>query len=672
MAVRRGGRLRTPRALTVVAVCGLLAGGALGGFGSDAGATRLGGLDTRLSPASVRQLTIVWRGATGGAVSSSPAVAGGVVYVGSDDGFLTAFDAKAGLGCRLFGCAPLWRGVTGGAVTSSPAVANGTVFVGSSDGRLYAFDANRCSQFPTIPCAPSWVGLTAGPVTSSPTVVNGVVYVGSDDGRLYAFNAAGCGGPPGAACGPRWRAFTSGRVSSSPAVASGLVYVGSENRRLYAFDASGCAGAPATPCTEVWRGVTGGPVRSSPTVALGAVYVGSDDGRLYAFDAAGCAGAPATACSPLWRGVTGGPVSSSPAVANGVIYVGSVDGHLYAFGVAYGTACSGAPKVCAPRWVGATGGPVKSSPAVGNGAVYVGSEDQHLYAFATNDGPDVCSNPPRVCAPVWVGAIGGKVTSSPAVASGNVYVGSSAGSLVSLRAVVQPISPTLASGVVTPDRDDTYALFAAGNSVTASAPGSNVSLNTRIAFWHRSGRVTSNEQSCATWAGQSAAVNQEGAVLRVRELANGVRRGILVTKNVWLGANWIFNVHVWSTGWPEVYEQIAHFDLGPVFAPNGQLVPLPWRLCARVVGNVVSFIAWPADQLRPSWEDATHGGRVVLPEGWSAPGFAGWYIGHLRPGDSAALTNLASGSFAPDENASRSSGPATPPPRAPAVTHGKL
>jgi outer membrane protein assembly factor BamB len=661
------------RALIVVAGCGLLAGTVLGGLGPNAGATRLAALDTRLSRASVRELTIVWRGATGGGISSSPAVAGGVVYVGSNDGFLFAFDAKAGLGCRLFGCAPLWRGATGGAVTSSPAVANGIVYVGSSDGRLYAFDATRCAQSPTIPCAPTWVGSTAGPVTSSPTVVNGVVYVGSDDGRLYAFDAAGCLGAPASACRPRWRAFTSGPVSSSPAVASGLVYVGSENGRLYAFDASGCAGAPATPCREVWRGVTGGPVRSSPAVALGAVYVGSDDGRLYAFDASGCAGAPATACRPLWRGVTNGPVSSSPAVADGVIYVGSDDGHLYAFAGAGTTACSGAPKVCSPRWVGQTRGPVSSSPAVGNGVVYVGSDDQHLYGFATNNGTNVCSNPPRVCVPVWVGAIGGAVASSPAVVSGGVYVGSSAGSLVSLRAVVEPISPTLASGVITPDRDDTYALFAAGNTVTASAPGSNVSLNTRVAFWRRNARVTSNEQSCATWAGQSAAVNQEGAVLRVRELANGVRRGILVTKNVWLGANWIFNVHVWSTGWPEVYEQIAHFDLGPVLAPYGQLVPLPWRLCARVVGNVVSFIVWPANQTRPSWEDASHGGRVVLPEGWSAPGYAGWYIGHLRLGDTATLTNLASGPVAPDENASRGSVRApTSPPLAPAVTHGKL
>jgi outer membrane protein assembly factor BamB len=69
-------------------------------------------------------------------VRSSPAVANGVVYVGSDDGRLYAFGAG---GCGAATCAPLWSYATGSAVRSSPAVANGMVYVGSDDGRLYAF-----------------------------------------------------------------------------------------------------------------------------------------------------------------------------------------------------------------------------------------------------------------------------------------------------------------------------------------------------------------------------------------------------------------------------------------------------------------------------------------------------------------------------------------------------
>ena len=75
--------------------------------------------------------TLLWSYATGGYVLSSPAVANGVVYVGSRDYKLYALKAKTGV--------PLWSYATGGQVDSSPAVANGVVYVGSGDGKVYAF-----------------------------------------------------------------------------------------------------------------------------------------------------------------------------------------------------------------------------------------------------------------------------------------------------------------------------------------------------------------------------------------------------------------------------------------------------------------------------------------------------------------------------------------------------
>jgi hypothetical protein len=65
-----------------------------------------------------------------GQVFSSPAVANGVVYVGSDDSNVYALNATTG--------AKLWGFTTGYWVYSSPAVANGTVYVGSVDGNVYA------------------------------------------------------------------------------------------------------------------------------------------------------------------------------------------------------------------------------------------------------------------------------------------------------------------------------------------------------------------------------------------------------------------------------------------------------------------------------------------------------------------------------------------------------
>ena len=58
----------------------------------------------------------------------------GVVYVTSNDvnGSLWALQASTGT--------VLWRDTTGGHMTwSSPAVANGVVYVGSDDGNVYAF-----------------------------------------------------------------------------------------------------------------------------------------------------------------------------------------------------------------------------------------------------------------------------------------------------------------------------------------------------------------------------------------------------------------------------------------------------------------------------------------------------------------------------------------------------
>ncbi len=62
-----------------------------------------------------------------------PGSGGGTVYIGSDDGTVTALDAATG---RL-----RWTYTTGSRVDSSPAVAGGTVYAGSDDGQVYALDA---------------------------------------------------------------------------------------------------------------------------------------------------------------------------------------------------------------------------------------------------------------------------------------------------------------------------------------------------------------------------------------------------------------------------------------------------------------------------------------------------------------------------------------------------
>ena len=99
-------------------------------------------------------------------------------------------------------------------------MSNGVVYVGSFNDKVYAFDAaatSSCSGTPTT-CPPLWTGTTGGEVWSSPAVNNGVVYVGSSDDNLYAFSAAGttnCSGTP-LTCSPLWTARTASDIVSSP------------------------------------------------------------------------------------------------------------------------------------------------------------------------------------------------------------------------------------------------------------------------------------------------------------------------------------------------------------------------------------------------------------------------------------------------------------------------
>ena len=112
-----------------------------------------------------------WSYTTGDIIFSSPAVAGGMVYVGSYDGKVYCLDASTG--------AFVWSYTTGSVVSSSPAVAGGMVYVDSFDGKVYCLDA--------VTGAFVWSYTTGDNVDSSPAVAGGMVYVGSYDRKVYAF-----------------------------------------------------------------------------------------------------------------------------------------------------------------------------------------------------------------------------------------------------------------------------------------------------------------------------------------------------------------------------------------------------------------------------------------------------------------------------------------------------
>jgi outer membrane protein assembly factor BamB len=71
----------------------------------------------------------------------------------------------------------IWTFTTNARVDSSPAIAGGRVYVGSNDGRLYTLDltgGKKLSEF------------NAGaPLSASPAIAAGKLVIGSQDGKLY-------------------------------------------------------------------------------------------------------------------------------------------------------------------------------------------------------------------------------------------------------------------------------------------------------------------------------------------------------------------------------------------------------------------------------------------------------------------------------------------------------
>jgi len=333
-------------------------------FGFTADGRRNNTQETILGRNTVAQLTPKWS-ANIPVGTSSAAVANGIVYVGSTDNHLYAFDAKSGV--------LVWQAATGGFIMSSPAVKNGVVYVGSDDGLIYAFDAQTG--------AVRWSAHTGSDIVESPvTVAGGLVYAGTTDGNIFALSAK-----TGIV---KWTKGTFYHADIwAPAVAQGIAYFANVMGELDALD--------ARTGTSLWQQRPGGGLSGSPAVDGGVTY-GNFDGRLEALDArtgaerwsAGVtSGSSAVGKSHVYTAseysfltdintangdvkyniYTHQAVRAAPALANGVLYAGSVSGN-YAVS-AYDTANG---KLL---WSAATDR-IVAAPTVSNGMLYVGSASQ--------------------------------------------------------------------------------------------------------------------------------------------------------------------------------------------------------------------------------------------------------------------------------------------------------
>jgi eukaryotic-like serine/threonine-protein kinase len=389
---------------------------------------------------------IKWTFHTEGEVISSPAIVGGIVYVGSNDGNLYAIDEQTG--------AQKWKFSTGARVASSPAVADGMVYFGSYDGNFYAVDADTGKL--------RWKFRNAGErrytathlhgslpegesmpdpfdvYLSSPTIWKGAVYFGSGDGNIYALDAANGS--------IRWKFKTGDVVHASPAIVDGKLYVGSWDSYFYALDAM--AGK------EIWRFKTGEDpeihnqvgIQSSATVANGIVYFGCRDSKFYALDA--------VTGQQRWAFLNKGSwIITSPVAQYGKVLFATSDTAL----LHIVDAQTGAPiDTIKFHW------PMFASPSIAGNTLYVAGQDGKLVAIDLNSRKPLWTfqseasrlNLPALSKPdgspnyevaftsnfyddmlVGIGKLHmvGTMLSSPVISGGVVYIGTADGNLYALE-----------------------------------------------------------------------------------------------------------------------------------------------------------------------------------------------------------------------------------------------
>lgn len=298
---------------------------------------------------------ILYRVRLGGVSLSSPAVAGGTVYVPADDGLLYAVEASGGRilwTCRIGAPSSLKAADAWDVFHSSPLVDQGRIYVGSADGAVYAVEAASGKV--------AWRFDTGDVVRSSPALDAGRLYVANFQGKVFCLDAAAGARiweQTTAVKGAPWRA-----VQATPAVDGGIVYLGSRSTFLFAFEAA--------TGKLLWKHSHDGSwVPSSAAVQDGVAYVGQSDGnRLTAIGADG---------KVRWTLDTGNATFASPALSGGVLYAATNDNYNLN---GEGSLLAVEARTGRLLWKQAFPGSVWSSPVVADGRVYLGSADGKVYA----------------------------------------------------------------------------------------------------------------------------------------------------------------------------------------------------------------------------------------------------------------------------------------------------
>jgi outer membrane protein assembly factor BamB len=332
-------------------------------------------------PAPTGQPGVLWRAEAGAVVKGPLSVGNGLVFTGTDDGSVHAFDMITG--------AEVWT-LMGNTTVQSPSIVldGATAYIAGYDGMVLAVDATTGAElwrtdpalnvsrrvafdgatksiyvgglgavsyaFDSATGQLRWQVDISSPQASVASIVTGdTLYFGTDHGVLYALNTAdgttrwtyesthdGFGsltfanntilGPVGPAADPafvavdatsgaeRWEITSASAPYTAGAVTDGNVILGTNLGEVISV--------AQTDGQVNWTFATGSgvPVQTAPAIVGDEIYVADTDGWLYALDAA--------TGQEMWRVQLDGGSSYGLAITGGVIYVGTWTGSLYALG----------------------------------------------------------------------------------------------------------------------------------------------------------------------------------------------------------------------------------------------------------------------------------------------------------------------------------------------------
>ena len=372
--------------------------------GAGEGRTNWVEFEGRLRSDTVHLLERVWEspGATFGTNANEPVIVDGVVYVTTESGRVTAFDAATGdrrwernfydgqveaapdFGDPAWHAGELLVPAMGGLLRLD--AADGTTVGGSLDGEATI----------AVSVADGQVAPLAGTVSASGTGLahidwkfrpTAVFAPGFGTGHDFAvvgervmwsqatsaqgFSAACPPNPTAPGCGPDWSTDLGAHPSTPAAVGDDGVVYADAGGTITVLDA-------ATGAIR-WTGALGAP-GTAPAVAGDTILVATSDGRLVAYAASGC-GEPT--CEPLWQGTLENGTSIAPIAGGDVAYVATASRKIAAFSLDGCGADTCAPlTTVGPVWAGNLRG-----LAVSDGILIASADDGAVTAFGVPDQP---------------------------------------------------------------------------------------------------------------------------------------------------------------------------------------------------------------------------------------------------------------------------------------------